>query len=407
MVRDPEIIKQIAIKDFDHFEDHQSFADVGDLWGSSLFFMKGQRWRQMRATLSPAFTGFKMRQMYELVSECADNFVNHLKGRVKVGETLNVEIKDLYSRYSNDVIASCAFGLTGLDSFAEPNNEFYVDGKELTNFTSPIVILQTLIIMFLPKVAKALKLGLSKALKFKNMVLQTMEFRKKNNIFRPDMINIMIQVRDGSLKYQEDDKSKELNDGFAAVEESEMGKASVNRHWNDDEIVAQTFLFFIAGFETVATMLTFTSYELVANPDIQQRLYEEIAEVNEVLGGERITYDALQKMKYLDQVICEAMRKWPPLVVIDRVCVKDYVFNDRENLKFDVEKGSVFFIPVFGIHHDPNYYPDPHKFNPDRFSDANKANILPGTYLPFGLGPRNCIGNIYYITTYLSINEFF
>lgn len=393
MVRDPEIIKKISIKDFDHFEDHQLFSDASGLWSNSLLFMRGQKWRQMRATLSPAFTGHKMRQMYELISECAEDFVCHLKGQKdKVDGKLNVEIKDLFTRYSNDVIASCAFGLK-INSFAEPNNEFYVDGKKITNFTSPTVMLQTLIVFFLPKLAKVLKLGISKALKFKKMVLQTMEFRKKNNIFRPDMINIMLQVRDGSLKYQEDDKSKELNEGFASVEESDVGKVSVNLNWNDDEIVAQSFLFFIAGFETVATMLTFATYELVVNSDIQQRLYKEIVEMNAELDGKRINYDALQKMKYLDQVVCEAMRKWPPLVVVDRVCTKDYVLDDGENLKFDVEKGSVFFIPIFGIHHDPNYYPDPEKFDPERFSDDNKENIAPGTFIAFGVGPRNCIGN--------------
>lgn len=61
-------------------------------------------------------------------------------------------------------------------------------------------------------------------------------------------------------------------------------------------------------------------------------------------------------------------------------------------MTFNVEKGRTFMIPVYGFQHDPRYFPDPEKFDPDRFNDENKNNILPGTYLPFGVGPRNCIG---------------
>ena len=88
----------------------------------------------------------------------------------------------------------------------------------------------------------------------------------------------------------------------------------------------------------------------------------------------------------------EVLRKYPQLVQPDRVCVKDYVFDDGNNLKFTIEKGSRLFMTAYGIHHDSKYYPDPEKFDPDRFSDENKGKIQPATYIPFGIGPRNCIG---------------
>lgn len=114
--------------------------------------------------------------------------------------------------------------------------------------------------------------------------------------------------------------------------------------------------------------------------------------MNENLHCKQVDYDVLQKMKYLDEVVSEVLRKWPPLVQPDRVCVKDYVFDDGNNLKFTIEKGSRLFITAYGIHHDAKYYADPEKFDPDRFSDENKGNIQPATYIPFGIGPRNCIG---------------
>lgn len=183
---------------------------------------------------------------------------------------------------------------------------------------------------------------------------------------------------------------------FATVEESMAIKSIQKRQWNDDEITAQCFIFFQAGFEVTSQALTFTAYELVANPDVQQKLYEEIAAMNEKLNGQRISYEMIQKMKYLDQVISKALRKWPPVVQLDRLCVKDYVYDDGKR-KFLIEKGSNIVYSVFATHRDPKYFPNPIKFDPERFSDENKHHIVAGSYTPFGSGPRNCIGNTHTI----------
>lgn len=392
MIRDPDVIKKIAVKDFDHFEDHRSFTDPTDkLWGNSLFFMQGQKWRDMRATLSPAFTGSKMRQMFELVSDCAINVVNHFSMKATAGEVIDIEMKEFFSRYTTDTIASCAFGLK-VNSFSNLENEFYVSGKKIMNFTGFAMMLRIFLLNKMPWFARLFKLQLSEmptSKLLKSMILDAMNMRKSQNIYRPDMINIMMQVREGGLKHQ--NKAKDERDGFATVEESDVGKASVTRKWNDDEIVAQCFLFFVAGFDTTSTMLTLASYELIANPDIQQKLYEEILETNEEIDGKPITYDVLQKMKYMDQIICETLRKWPPAAQTDRLCVKDYVYDDG-SYKFNVEKNISMLIPILGLQRDERYFPNPLRFDPERFNDQNRGSIIPGTYIPFGVGPRNCIG---------------
>lgn len=92
-------------------------------------------------------------------------------------------------------------------------------------------------------------------------------------------------------------------------------------------------------------------------------------------------------------VVSETLRRWPPGAFTDRLCLKDYHFDDG-NLSFTIEKGQQLWISFSALHHDPNYFPDPLKFDPERFSDENKHNIQPGTYVPFGFGPRNCIGKL-------------
>lgn len=369
---------------------------MDELMSKALIVMSGEEWRQMRATLSPAFTGSKMRQMFELISECADEMVEHLSKTAKSGEKLNVDLVDFYSRYSNDVIATCAFGIK-VNSIADPENIFYLNGKKLLDFSGIMRGLKFLIILFIPTIARTFHLKIfdqSVMQSFKNIILDTMEMRQKMNIYRPDMINIMMQVRAGKLNEQStEEKSKSTTDGFATAEESDLGIARVTRTWSDNEIVAQCLLFFIAGFASVSLTLSMISYELTKCPDIQQKLYEEIADVNAKLGGKRISYDTIQKMKYLDQVICEALRLWPLAAVqSDRKCVKDYTYDDGQR-KFQIEKGSTVIFSIFTIHRNPKYYPNPDVFDPERFNDENKQNIIPGTYMPFSLGPRNCIGN--------------
>lgn len=152
-------------------------------------------------------------------------------------------------------------------------------------------------------------------------------------------------------------------------------------------------VFFTAGFSTLAVSLCFLCYELALNPDIQDKLYEEIAAVEETLNGKKVDYETLQKMKYLDMIVSEEQRKWPVAVFIDRVATKQHVLEDHDGSKVILQPGESIWIPVFAIHRDPKYYPDPEKFDPERFSAENKGQINLSTYLPFGSGPRACVAS--------------
>lgn len=310
--RDLDFIKQITIKDFDYFEDHVGFIDssADKLFGNSLFMLEGSIWRDMRATLSPAFTGSKMRNMFELVTECADEMTKHFLDEVKQGKQIRLESKELCMRYASDIIASCAFGLK-VNSIKDRDNEFFTVGRSL-NFASKMMAIKIVLLRLMPKLMNFFGFELfSDNVKrfFRSMVLDTMKEREEKHILRPDMINMLMQVRKGSLEHCE---NEDADAGFATVNESTVGRVQVKRTWTDDEIISQCFLFFIAGFDTVSTMITFLMYELAIAQDIQQKLYEEIRETSDALNGAPLTYDILPKMKYLDQIICEILRKWPP-----------------------------------------------------------------------------------------------
>ena len=131
MIRDVDLIKQITVKDFPNFTDHAFLGQgiEGDpLLSKSLISLSGDKWKNMRATLSPAFTSSKMRNMYFLMEECAENFVNNFDGESEQ------EMRDVFSRFACNVIASTAFGIK-IDCLKEPINEFLKMGMLLTEFT--------------------------------------------------------------------------------------------------------------------------------------------------------------------------------------------------------------------------------------------------------------------------------
>ncbi|EFN79174.1 Cytochrome P450 9e2 [Harpegnathos saltator] len=126
LLRDPEIIKKVCVKSFDAFPNRRSFAETnGVLFSKSIFSIRGQRWRNVRTLLSPSFTSSKMKTMFTLMSECAVDFTKSLSEKVK--DKSDMDMKELFTKYTTDVIASCAFGIK-VDSMKNPTNEFYFYG---------------------------------------------------------------------------------------------------------------------------------------------------------------------------------------------------------------------------------------------------------------------------------------
>ena len=150
LIRDLDLIKQIGVKDFDNFHDHLTFAtkQPDPLTSKSLLSLVGDEWKQMRATLSPAFTSSKMKNMYQLMTECAENFTHHFKNKEQVA----VEMKDLFSRFTNDVIATTAFGIQ-VNSVQDPKHEFYEMAKQITKFGG-LQSLKVFLFQMVPRVAK-------------------------------------------------------------------------------------------------------------------------------------------------------------------------------------------------------------------------------------------------------------
>ncbi|CAG9859765.1 unnamed protein product [Phyllotreta striolata] len=374
---DPELLKCILQTNFDHFTNHGFYVnEEGDPLSGHLFNLEDDKWRNLRAKLTPTFTSGKMKMMFQTMVDCTKGLEEMLNECAAVNEP--VDIKEVLGRFTTDIIGSVAFGIE-INSMKNPDTDFRKYGKYIfeANFRQRLnlIILNTFPRWFVKAVGFKLTRKEIESF-FINVVKNTVEYREKNNIYRKDFMHLLIQLKN---------MGKVLGDN----EETLKGNhKNVSEGLSLNEISAQAFVFFIAGFETSATTMTFALLELAQNQDIQEKLRQEIKHVLKK-HDDKLTYDAIMEMSYLDKVISETLRKHPPVNQLPRGCSKDFQVPNSDLV---IKSNMMVTIPVLDIHNDPEYYPNPEKFDPERFNEENIASRPPCTYLPFGEGPRTCIG---------------
>ncbi|KAG7273132.1 hypothetical protein CRUP_005460 [Coryphaenoides rupestris] len=144
-------------------------------------------------------------------------------------------------------------------------------------------------------------------------------------------------------------------------------------------------IFIFAGYETSSSTLSYVAYNLATHPDVQTALQNEIDETFE--NKSRPTYEALMQMEYLDMVLNESQRLYPVGNRLERVAKATVEINGIK-----IPKGTAVMVPLFTLHRDPSLWSEPEAFRPERFTKENRDNMDPYAFLPFGVGPRNCVG---------------
>lgn len=273
IVLDTELFKNILIKDFAYFDERGLYYnEKDDPISAHMFALNGEKWKPLRAKLSPTFTSGKMKFMFCTMTEVADRLREYLRSVVETnGEP--IEIKDVLARYTTDVIGSCAFGIE-CDSLKDPDAEFRNMGRKVFNSPRHTAIAINLFSSF-PTLAqffhaKVLLDDVSRF--FIKTVKDNVEYREKNNVTRNDFMDILIKLR------------KETNE------------LTIN------EMAAQAFVFFLAGFETSSTALTNCLYELSQLPEMQEKVRRSVREVLGKHDG-KLTYEAILEMHVVDQAI--------------------------------------------------------------------------------------------------------
>lgn len=247
---------------------------------------------------------------------------------------------DWFSKLTLEVILSTAFGVDAMIQLGE-NTEMLERAKAI--FKVPNIVRQMARLPFGNYLVRLLmRLSGIKSNYFEGVVGEIIKSRRQQGLsVRKDLLQLMMNAND------------------------ETTVEGVSR-LSDEEIVAQSIVFLLAGYETSSNTLAFTLYFLAVNPDVQDKLRKEISEALES-NAKKPLYDVAQNIEFLDCVIKEAQRLCPPAAQINRECSEDYDLNG-----IHIPAGTEIIIPIYAIHRDPDAWEEPEKFDPERFRGPSK-----------------------------------
>lgn len=350
-IYDPELIQSVLVKDFAYFHDRFMYHnETSDPLSAHLVAIEGSKWKERRSKLAPVFTSSKMKMMFGILASIGDTFVSAVDKDLNASDH-NIDVYDWTARYTSDVIGNIAFGID-CDCIENPKTDILRHGRNILRLSTPTQAFKMVFVNAFQKLSRHIGLMINpKDLSdfFLKIFNDTIKCREDNKIERNDLIKLLLQMK-------------------------ESGTLTFN------EMAAESFIFYFGGFHTSASLMSFVLYELALNHQVQRKLRQEIDDKLNESGGQ-ILYETLTQLTYLDMVVKEGLRKYPPIPVMARKCNADYKVP---NTNLTIPKGTNCTIPIYSIHRDEEYYQEPEKFDPERFNSENIANRRPFTFLPFG-----------------------
>lgn len=283
VVSDLNAIKSVLVSNFSSFTDHSFYInEKDDPMSAVLFSLSGERWRNIRTKLSPTFSAQNTRYIFETVYSIGGSMLDFLDlNYVQNDQPFNA--KNLAMRFICDSIGSCGFGL---DCGALTQSDPYLLKVADNLFPHKrFLMAYWLLTAMYGKLSRFLRLRVFPRFVteyFREMLNETLQYREMHNVQRNDFLNLLMQIK--NTGYLTEDEGGEV-----------LGKISF------DELHAQAFVIFFAGFHTSRVALSFALFELAVNGSVQQKLREEVQ--SKMTADGRLTYDALEDMPYLDQVV--------------------------------------------------------------------------------------------------------
>jgi cytochrome P450 len=396
LIADPELLKLVQIKDFHHFIKRPAVIEGGSnpnpRLRNSIVKVDGIRWKQMRSTLTPTFSGAKLKQMTPTIDSSISKMINNIEIYSQKNEEF--DIHQMFEGLTMDVVTKTGFGIEiGVQD--NLNNSFLNAARNI--FGIPITQVLISLWFYFPELHFLLKpirllveyikdyFGQSDhgyILKISDKIIN--ERRKNPFGGQKDFLQLMLEAKSSHVLSNDNlTVSSNMNNDF--MNDTETNEISKISGMTNDEIAANAFIFFNAGFETTSSALAFVMHNLVNYEHIQQQLRDEVRNLLESDGV--LDYNTVTKLKLMESVIYETMRLYPPSpAFISRAPNIDYNFGSMT-----IPKGTDCRVPLYYLHHDPAQWTDPEKFDPQRFSHQNSNLINPIAWQPFGAGPRNCI----------------
>ncbi|XP_029823444.2 cytochrome P450 3A8 [Ixodes scapularis] len=386
VVKDLEFLKYVFVKNFPNFTDRavtMRTDEMHPIVGQSLIHAKGFKWKSMRSCVTPCFTTLKLKLMLDHIAEVSDVFMDVLGKKADLSKEINV--RETMQGLTMDYLGRAAFGLD--TSFQRDlNNPFLVTAKRTLReiMTGPFHMLAqsttSLGVLAAPIFWLNRIFGTFAFLRYSEETAKVIELRRKNPELRKnDLLQNLIDA-----EYEDQATTQTSSDKTTNGSAKGFHKG---RTLSSEEVIQNSTILFVAGFETTAAALSFLTFALGKHQDVQDKVRHEVQAVLNNHG--KLDYETVtRKMKYVGQVINETLRIWPPgLTFTTRQAKEDFEYK---GIKY--KAGTCIMSPTLQIHRDERFFPDPMKFDPDRFSEENEDSISKIAFQPFGMGPRNCVG---------------
>ncbi|KAL4231955.1 hypothetical protein ACF0H5_009532 [Mactra antiquata] len=383
---DTDVLSEVFVKQFKSFHARKVWpvqVDPDKDEEVHMFFARGERWRRLRSISNPAFNTCKMRMMSPMINEQIDKFLDVMDDKCIKDEEFN--IYDYLQRLTFDTIAKCGFGLEA-NSMRVPDDEYLMNCRGVINDTTKRPVLFTLGFIF-PTLHRLWilvyywmgKLKFNPVIWLENKIQNIIKNRKSSREkYTFDLLELFL-----NSEYTPEKEDLEIADC-----ENNVKLNTKQRYLSTQELGSQCLLFLLSGYETTSTTLAYVMYEMAMNPEVQATLQEEIDKYcpdNETI----VEYDNVMHMEYLEMVWNETLRKYPlASTVVARQCMRKSKVGN-----ITMEPGMIIQANVWDLHYDKNYWgSNPKTFDPTRFSAENKATRHPLAWMPFGHGPRMCVG---------------
>ncbi|XP_054165014.1 cytochrome P450 3A21-like [Oppia nitens] len=407
VVADPELIKDILVKDFDVFVDRDIVGDHPIL-SRHLFHAVGNDWRRIRSIVTPGFSSAKLKALiYPRVRQCLADLCSALDVYT-VPDSSNghqrpsVDMKTVFCNYTLDSIVRTAFSLKIIRRYDQwSDNQILVMAKKFFRTDLWAIIGLKIMPNWLRQVLNLKYLTDDQTNQFFfdliGRIIDDHRQRSANNT--NDMKKSYDDFMDLLLISTRQESSSSSSTATATQQPQQQQRP---KYLTENELIGQSWVFFNIAHEVPAAVLTMATYQLAKNPAIQQKLYDEVmaatasANNNKNTDGsdgnnnDDIDYDILAKLPYLDAIVAETLRLYSPVHQLYRIAGRDYPLGDTGII---IKKGQKLEIPVYAVHVNPEYYDRPMEFIPDRFlPETGYQPIQPYTYLPFSAGSRQCFG---------------
>lgn len=424
VIADAQVLKQICIKDFDKFPNHQFLKVPNRYQKHFLINQKDDEWRALRNLITPTFSSGKIKSMFRILNGCSDDMVELFKTKIGASpnnqDSIVIDIRAAAGALSMGSAVGSFYGIKLNDGDVNTvNSKQFFSRKSFETFKPSK--LRFFIASILPKSFLRFidfsEFGPSNHGFFFNTAKEIIRHRLKSQERQNDYLQLLLEAKaagdsgqliDGREEMVESDKYEEHhalredsdannnnnNSDNHQQQVSSIHQTNKQNVWssrkktlNETELACQVVMLMIVATETTSCLMAHALYLLAYHKDVQRRLREELKSIRR--DGNQFDYEQLKTHPYLDCVMSESLRLMPPAPRMDREAAENYVI---EEYGIQIPRGTIVYLDYYAIHRNPEYWPEPDKFDPERFSVENKPKIVSGSYCPFGVGPRFCIG---------------